>query len=109
MRQHSIISQVPLCIFYKVYTAVSGNFTTVFPPCERTVKSGAFRAKNRPVFRAASCCLAILYLAVLLSYTVTRQPRVSGRLPHWMPVSSSYSFWVSSPMPPSPMCITSSS
>lgn len=67
MRQHSIISQPCLCIFYKTRLAVSGNFTTVSPPCERTVKFGAFRAKNRPVFRAASCCLAILYLAVLQS------------------------------------------
>lgn len=35
-----------------------------------------------------------------LIYTRYVQPKGSSRLPHWIPVSSSYSFWDSSPMRP---------
>ena len=38
----------------------------------------------------------------------TRQPYLSSTLPVWMPVMVSYSFWVTGPMLPSPMVMTSS-
>ena len=38
----------------------------------------------------------------------TRQPYSSGMRPVWMPVMVSYSFWVTGPMLPSPMVMTSS-
>ena len=47
------------------------------------------------------------YSCLFYFVTSTVQPRVSSTLPVWMPVTVSYSFWLTSPMPPSAICITS--
>ena len=49
-----------------------------------------------------------LQFYVSYSPTLTRQPFSSGSRPNWMPVMVSYSFWLSWPISPPLMSMTSS-
>ena len=61
------------------------------------------------LYRNRACLRHALFECFLnYSPTLTRQPRSSGRRPVWMPVMVSYSFWLSSPIWPPAMVITSS-